>query len=245
MRRCALVTGGSRGIGAAVALRLAGQGYQVALTYRSQRQAAEEVAAEAERLGGRAAVLQADLDDLGRAREVVHEAARAVGGLHVLVNNAGFVHRIGWEDLSVDDWERMMRVSLTAPFVSAQAAVPYMRQAGYGRVVNVSSLRALTGSAHGAHYAAAKAGLLGLTKSLAQALAPEGITVNAVCPGFTATDINREALAQRGEAIRAQIPVGRAAQPEEVAAAVAFLCSDAAAYITGHTLSVNGGIRMD
>ena len=245
MKRCALVTGGSRGIGAATALRLAAKGYDVAITFRSQRLAAEAVAAEVERLGRRAVVLQVDLADPARAREVVREAAERLGGLHALVNNAGYVQRIPWEEISLEDWERMLTVTLTAAFVTAQVAVPYMIEAGFGRIVNVSSLRALTGSAHGAHYAAAKAGLLGLTKSLAAALAPHGITVNAVCPGFTATDMNREAVEKRGKEIAAQIPLGRAAEPEEVAAVIAFLCSDEASYITGETISVNGGIRMD
>ena len=245
MKRCALVTGGSRGIGAATALRLAAKGYDVAITFRSQRLAAEAVAAEVERLGRRAVVLQVDLADPTRTREVVREAADRLGGLHALVNNAGYVQRLPWEEISLEDWERMLTVTLTAAFVAAQVAVPYMAEAGFGRIVNVSSLRALTGSAHGAHYAAAKAGLLGLTKSLALALAPHGITVNAVCPGFVATDMNREVLEKRGDEIRAQIPLGRAAEPREVAAVVSFLCSEGASYITGETISVNGGIRMD
>jgi len=244
MKRCALVTGGSRGIGAATALALAARGYDVAITYRSQRLAAEGVAAEVERLGGKAVVLQADLADPARAREVVREAADALGGLHALVNNAGYVQRMPWDEISLEDWNRMIGVTLTAAFITAQVAAPYMMEAGFGRIVNVSSLRALTGSAHGVHYAAAKAGLLGLTKSLALALAPHGITVNAVCPGFTATDMNREVLEKRGDEIRAQIPLGRAAEPREVAAVVSFLCSEEASYITGETISVNGGIRM-
>lgn len=245
MKRCAVVTGGSRGIGAATVVKLASQGYDVALTYRTQRTAAEEVAATAQRLGARTVLIQADMADLERARAVIHEAADALGELHVLVNNAGYVQRVPWEDLSLEDWDRMIRVGLTAAFVCARAAVPYMKEAGFGRIVNVSSLRALTGAPHGVHYAAAKAGLLGLTRSLALALAPFRITVNAVCPGYVATDINREALATRGPEIRAQIPLGRPAEPEEVAATIAFLCSEEAGYITGQTLSPNGGLRMD
>ncbi|MGD9840105.1 MAG: SDR family NAD(P)-dependent oxidoreductase [Candidatus Bipolaricaulis sp.] len=244
MKRCALVTGGSRGIGAAAAVKLAAQGCDVALSYRTQRTAAEEVAAAIQRLGSRALILQADLADLEQARDLVHEAAEGLGGLHVLVNNAGYVQRVPWEELSLEDWERMLTVGLTAAFVCSRHAVPYMREGKYGRIVNVSSLRALTGSAHGIHYAAAKAGLLGLTKSLALAVAPFGITVNAVCPGFVATEINQEALAARGDEIRAQIPLGRVATADEIAAVIAFLCSDEAGYITGETVSANGGIRM-
>jgi len=244
MKRCALVTGGSRGIGAATAVRLAAVGYDVALTYRTQRTGAEEVAAGVQRLGGRAVILQADLTDLDRAQSVVREAAEALGGLNALINNAGYVQRVPWEDLSLEDWERMLKVGLTAAFVCARSAAPYMREARFGRIVNVSSLRALTGAAHGVHYATAKAGLLGLTKSLALALAPFGITVNAVCPGFVATEINQEALATRGEEIRSQIPLGRVAGAEEIAAVIAFLCSAEAGYVTGETVSANGGLRM-
>lgn len=244
MKRCALVTGGSRGIGAAAAVKLAAQGCDVALSYRTQRTAAEEVAAAIQRLGSRALILQADLADLEQARDLVHEAAEGLGGLHILVNNAGYVQRVPWEELSLEDWERMLTVGLTAAFVCSRHAVPYMREGKFGRIVNVSSLRALTGSAHGIHYAAAKAGLLGLTKSLALAVAPFGITVNAVCPGFVATEINQEALAARGDEIRAQIPLGRVATADEIAAVIAFLCSEEASYITGETVSANGGIRM-
>lgn len=245
MKRCALVTGGSRGIGAATAVKLAARGYDVAVSYRTQRTAAEEVAAAIQRLGARALLLQADLADPDQARDLVHKAAEGLGALHILVNNAGYVQRLPWDELSLEDWDRMLRVGLTAAFVCARYAVPYMREAGYGRIVNVSSLRALTGAAHGVHYASAKAGLLGLTKSLALALAPYGITVNAVCPGFVATDINREALETRGEEIRAQIPLGRVASPDEVASVIAFLCSEEAGYMTGATVSVNGGLRME
>ncbi len=240
----ALVTGGSRGIGAAAAIRLARQGYDVALSYRSNRQQAEETAAEVERIGCRAVVLQGDLADAQQARDMVREAAEALGGLNALVNNAGYVQRVSWEEVSLDDWNRMIQVGLTAPFVCAQATVPYMKEAGFGRIVNVSSLRALTGSAHGVHYAASKAGLLGVTRSLAAALAPHRITVNAVCPGYTATDINREVLERNPEKISAQVPLGRAAEADEIGAVIAFLCSEGAAYITGETISANGGIHM-
>ncbi len=244
MRLRALVTGGSRGIGAATAVRLARRGYDVALSFRSSRQDAEETAAEVERIGCRSVVLQADLADAQQARELVRSAAEALGGLNALVNNAGYVQRTPWEEVSLEDWNMMIQVALTSPFLCAQVAVPYMKEAGFGRIVNVSSLRALTGSAHGVHYSAAKAGLLGVTRSLSLALASHGITVNTVCPGYTATDINREVLEQQPEKIARQVPLGRAGEPDEIAALIAFLCSEEAGYITGETVSVNGGLHM-
>ncbi|MBC7222172.1 SDR family oxidoreductase [Candidatus Bipolaricaulota bacterium] len=244
MSRVALVTGGSRGIGAATVLRLAQMGYDVAFTYRVEEEKARALAKKVEELGRRAWPIQLNLEELWRIKGVVDEVEK-LGSLVVLVNNAGYVQRIAPEDLSLADWEKMIRVSLTAPFLFIQAAVPHMKKASFGRIVNVSSLRALTGSAHGVHYAAAKAGLLGLTKSYALALAPFGITVNAVCPGFVNTDINKEQLEKHGAEILRQIPLGRVADPAEVAALIAFLCSEEAGYITGATFSINGGLRMD
>jgi len=245
MSRVAFVTGGSRGIGAATVLRLAQMGYHVAFSFQKEEEKAKEVARQVEALGRQALPIQLDLEDFPRIKTVVDEVAHSLGGLHALVNNAGYVQRVPPEELSLEDWERMLRVSLTAPFLLIRAAVPHMKKAGFGRIVNVSSLRALTGSAHGVHYASAKAGLLGLTKSFALALAPYGITVNAVCPGFVNTDINREQLRERGAEILKQIPLGRVAEPKEVAALIAFLCSEEAGYITGATFSINGGLRMD
>ena len=137
----------------------------------------------------------------------------------------------------------MIAVTLDGAFYCARASVPHMKKAAWGRIVNVCSLRAMTGSDHGAHYAAAKSGLMGLTKSLALELAPE-ITVNAISPGYTETEMNRNALQEKGEQIRSKIPLQRAAQPEEIASVIAFLCSGEASYITGETINVNGGIYM-
>lgn len=245
MRKKALVTGGSRGIGAATVVRLAQMGCDVAFTYLREEAKAQEVASRARDLGAQAFPIQADLSNLERVQAVIEEAVSLLGGLHILVNNAGYVQRLSWDSLTLADWDRMIKVSLTAPFLLIQQAVPFMQAAGFGRIVNVSSLRALTGSAHGVHYSAAKAGLLGLTKSFALALAPHGITVNAVCPGFVDTDINREQLRLHGQDILGQIPLGRVASAAEVAALIAFLSSEEAGYITGATVSVNGGLRMD
>ena len=244
--KIALVTGASRGIGAATALRLARDGCDVAVHYRDNRAGAEAVVDQIRALGRRAVALQAELGEpeQEQARELVERAAVELGGLQILVNNAGYSQHVELENLSLEDWERMLRVTLTAAFVCAQAAVPHMRKAGWGRIVNVASLRAMTGSDHGAHYAAAKAGLIGLTKSLALELARYNITVNAVSPGYTRTDMTRAALERHGPEIARKIPLGRPAEPEEIAAVVAFLASDGASYITGETINANGGIYM-
>ncbi|MFQ6117046.1 MAG: SDR family NAD(P)-dependent oxidoreductase [Candidatus Bipolaricaulia bacterium] len=242
--RVALVTGSSRGIGAATAIRLAQDGCDVAVHYRGSRAGAEAVVAEIEKLGRKAVTVQADLDDPEQARLLVEQAAAELGGVHILVNNAGYSQHAEVEELELEDWERMVRVTLTAAFVCSQAAVPHMREAGWGRIVNVVSLRAMTGSDHGAHYAAAKSGLIGLTKSLALELAKYNITVNGVSPGYTRTEMTRAALEKHGEEISKKIPLGRPAKPEEIAAVIAFLASDGASYITGETVNVNGGIYV-
>jgi len=244
MERRALVTGASRGIGAATALRLAQVGCDVAVHYRKSRAGAEAVVERIEQLGRRAVAVQADLDDPGQAKKLVEQAAEELGGLQILVNNAGYSQHADMEELRLPDWERMVRVTLTAAFVCAQAAAPWMKEAGWGRIVNVVSLRAMTGSDHGAHYAAAKSGLIGLTKSLALELAKYNITVNGISPGYTKTEMTRAALERHGAEIAKKIPLGRAAEPEEIAAVIAFLASDDASYITGETINVNGGIYM-
>lgn len=244
-RRVALVTGASRGIGAATALALARRGFDVAVNYLRRKEEAEAVVHKIEQLGRRAIPLQADVADYSQVQKLVADTVEALGGLHALVNNAGYSSHYSLEDLPVEEWRRMVTVTLDGAFYCCKEAAPHMRRAGWGRIVNVCSLRAMTGSDHGVHYASAKAGLLGLTKSLARELAPE-ITVNAVSPGYTLTDMTRPALEdpQKAEQIRAQIPLRRPASPEEVAAVIAFLCSEEASYITGETINVNGGIYM-
>jgi len=216
----------------------------VAVHYRGGRAGAEAVVERIKKMGRRAVTLQADLDDPEQARSLVKQAAAELGGVHILVNNAGYSQHADVEELKLEDWERMVRVTLTAAFVCAQAAIPWMKEAGWGRIVNVISLRAMTGSDHGAHYAAAKSGLIGLTKSLALELAKYNITVNGVSPGYTRTEMTRAALAEHGAEISKKIPLGRPAEPEEIAAVISFLASDGASYITGETVNVNGGIYV-
>lgn len=244
MTKVACVTGASRGIGAATALKLAQQGCDVAVNYLSRAEAARAVVRQLESLGRRAIAVQADLSDDAQVQQMIKTVVRELGELHILVNSAGYSSHGGIEQLAIDEWRKMLAVTLDGAFYCAKFAVPHMRQAGWGRIVNLCSLRAMTGSAHGPHYAAAKAGLIGLTKSLALELAPYNITVNAVAPGYTDTEMNQKSLAEKGEQIRASIPLRRIARPEEIASVIAFLCSDAASYITGETTNVNGGIYM-
>ena len=239
----AVVTGSSRGIGAAIATQLASAGYGVSVNYLSNRQRALELVHEIEASGGRAFPFQADVADFDAVGALVEETAKRFGGIRIVVNNAGFSQHRTVEEISIEDWNRSVAINLSAAMYTVKAALPYLRQEPWGRIVNICSLRAMTGSDHGAHYAAAKAGLIGLTKSLALELAPT-ITVNAVSPGYTNTEMNADALAQHGDAIRAKIPARRVAEPEEIASLVAFLASERAGYITGETINANGGIYM-
>ncbi len=239
----ALVTGSSRGIGSAVAERLASAGYGVCINYLRAAEQAEDVVRRIEAAGGRAFALRADVASPVEAARLVEETVERYGGIRVLVNNAGFSHHAAIEELTAEAWKRSLSVNLSAALHTVQAALPSLREQPWGRVINVSSLRAHTGSAHGVHYAAAKAGLIGLTRSLALALAPR-ITANAICPGYTRTDMTAKALAEQEAEIVARIPAGRVAEPEEIAALVGFLASPEAAYITGQTVSINGGLDM-
>jgi 3-oxoacyl-[acyl-carrier protein] reductase len=235
----ALVTGGSGGIGAAVCRELAARGAAVAVHYNRGRPAAEAVAAE---IGG--AALAADLVSPGAADELVAAVEERLGPVAILVNNAGLMTDARVEELTDELIEETLAVHLTAAFRLCRAVVPGMRAAGFGRIVNVSSQAALMGSAAHAHYAAAKAGLHGLTFSLAKELGPDGITVNLVVPGRIRTPLLDERSEGRMDEWLAQTPLGRLGTPEEVAGAVAFLASDEASYVTGAALNVSGGLLM-
>ncbi len=239
----AVITGSARGIGAAIAKRLAAAGYGVSVNYLTNRERALELVHEIETKGGSAFPFQADVADVEAVQALVEETAKRFGGIRIIVNNAGFSQHRTIEEMTIEDWNRSVAVNLSAALYTVKAALPYLRQEPWGRIVNVCSLRAMTGSDHGAHYAAAKAGVIGLTKSLALELAP-AITVNAISPGYTNTEMNAEALAKHGDAIRAKIPAKRVAEPEEIAALAAFLASEEAGYITGETINANGGIYM-
>ena len=239
----ALVTGSSRGIGAAIAERLARAGHGVCVNYVESEERARDVVKRIVAGGGRAIAVRGDVANYDDIQQLVDETVSAFGGLAVIVNNAGFSQHRTLDELTIEDWNRSLAVNLSAAAFTAKAALPHLKAQPWGRVVNICSLRAMIGSDHGPHYASGKSGLIGLTKSLALEFAPN-ITVNAISPGYTRTDMTKATLDQHSEKIFARIPAGRAAEPEEIAALVAFLASKEAGYITGQTININGGIYM-
>jgi 3-oxoacyl-[acyl-carrier protein] reductase len=240
--RSALVTGGSRGIGRAICMALARAGARVAVNYRVESPSAALVVQRIEEAGGEAFCLSADVSRKAEAEMMVDETVARFGGIDVLVNNAGIWKGAAIDEMSDGDWSEMLDVNLTGTFHCIRAAVPAMKSAGAGRIVNVSSTAGQRGEAFHAHYAATKGAVISLTKSLATELAPHGITVNCVAPGWVETDMTAESLSgPEREAILSSIPLRRVARPEEIAGAVVFLASDLASFVTGEILNVNGG----
>jgi 3-oxoacyl-[acyl-carrier protein] reductase len=241
--KTALVTGGSRGIGRACCELLARARAKVVVNYRVERPWAELVVQKIQENGGKAFALAADVCRRDESEMLVDEAVDRYGSLDIVVNNAGIWKGSPIDEMSDGEWEEMLSINLTGTFNIIRAAVPGMKERGSGRIVNISSTAAQRGESMHSHYATTKGGIHSLTKSLAVELAPHGITVNCVAPGWTETDMTREALSPgpgRDE-ILSSIPLGRAARPEEVAAAVVFLASEMASYVTGEILNVNGG----
>jgi len=240
----ALVTGASRGIGRAVALRLAAEGASVALNYRAGREEAEAVVAEIAASGGSAAVLQGDVSVAAEAEALVGAAEAALGGLDILVNNAGATRDNLLMRLSEEDWDAALNTNLKGAFLCAKAAIRPMLRQRFGRIVNMSSVVALTGNPGQANYAAAKAGLIGFTRTVAREVASRGVTVNALAPGFIETQMIESIPDDLRARILERIPLGRFGAPDDVAGCVAFLCGDDGAYITGQTISIDGGLAL-
>jgi len=239
----ALVTGSSRGIGKAIALELAARGYAVAIHYAGSEAAAQETAAAARELGSPlVSVHQADLSQPAAAAALIGEARKALDGLDVLVNNAGITRDGLLIRMKDADWDEVIATNLSAVFRLTREAIKLMMKARWGRVINVSSIAGLMGNAGQSNYAAAKAGLVGFTKSVAKEYAGRGITVNAVAPGFIESDMTDKLPEKVRAEYLAAIPAGRFGKPEEVAKLVAFLASDEAAYINGQTIVIDGGL---
>lgn len=237
--KTAVVTGAARGLGRAIGLRLAREGAAVA-AWDLNGEGARETARLIQAAGGRAIAVQcnsAKADEIARG---VAETRAALGGIGILVNNAALSPFMKFQEISEQVWDELMAVNLKGPFLCCQAVIADMLEAGWGRIINISSSSAQTGSAQQTHYAASKAGVIGFTKSLAMEFAGSGITVNNVPPGFVDTEGLQESPVDI-EGFAPRTPMKRPGRPENIAAAVAFLASDDADYITGHTLSVNGG----
>ncbi len=242
--RVALVTGGSRGIGRAVCLALAARGTAVAVNYVHREEAAAEVVRRIEEAGGRARAFGGDVSDPAQADGLVREVLQAFGRLDILVNNAGITRDMLILRMKDDDWDAVMNTNLKGAFHCIRAAARPMMKQRYGRIVNITSVAGVMGNPGQANYSAAKAGLIGLTKTAAREFASRGITVNAVAPGLIETDMTAAMTEEAVQALHDQIPLGRLGRPEEVAEAVTFLSSEAAGYITGHVLHVDGGMAM-
>lgn len=241
--RVAVVTGGSRGIGRAIAHRLAEAGARVILCARST-DAAEAAAGQIRAAGGEAVGLQADVTRDADVRMLVETALSRFGRIDILVNNAGITRDTLLLRMSENDWNDVMEVNLNGVFRCTKAVVRPMVKQRYGRIINITSIAGLVGNPGQTNYAAAKAALLGFTKSLAREVATRGITVNAVAPGYIHTEMTEALTDAQREAIRQQIPIGETGQPDDVAYAVRFLASDESRYITGQTLVVDGGLVM-
>ena len=241
--RTALITGAARGIGRATAVRLARDGAKIAINYKGNAEAAAEAKRLVEEAGSTATLIQGDVSVDADAERVVKEAlAFGEGKLDILVNNAGITRDNLLIRMSAGEWDAVLDLNLRGAFLVTKAAMrPMMKQRG-GRIVNVSSVSGIAGNAGQANYSAAKAGLIGFTKTVAREMASRNITCNAVAPGFVPTDLTNALLGQMEETILKQIPLGRFGTVEDVAGAIAFLASDEAAYITGQVIVVDGGM---
>jgi acetoacetyl-CoA reductase len=238
-----VVTGASRGLGRAIAEDLGGAGAKVVINYSRSKEPAEELAEKISSDGGEAVVIGADVSDPGEAKRLIEETVERFGKIDVLVNNAGINRDRTIKKLSVEDWDKVIQVDLSSCYYTVHAALPHMTEAGGGKIINMSSFVGESGNVGQANYSAAKAGMLGFTKTAALEFARNNITVNAICPGFIETDMVMSMPEEAREQVLKRVPLGRFGKPEEIAKAVRYLIEHGD-YITGATLDINGGIYM-
>ena len=242
--KVAIVTGASRGIGRSVAISLAKAGAKVVINYAGNTAAAEEVKAIIEAAGGQGLLVQADVANEDAVAAMVKQTVDAFGRIDILVNNAGITRDNLLMRMKEGDWDDVMNTNLKGIFMCTKAISRVMMKQKYGKIINMTSVVGLTGNAGQSNYAAAKAGVIGFTKSMAKELASRGITVNAIAPGFINTDMTSVLSNQIKDELITKIPLGRLGSTEDVAAAVLFLVSDSANYVTGQTLNIDGGMVM-
>jgi len=242
--KVALITGSSRGIGKAIALRLAMEGANIAINYLKNREKAEKVAMEARKYGVEAKIYQADVSNYQQVEEMVRKIVEDFNTIHILVNNAGIIpQHYSIFDIPLEEWEKILAVNLTGVFNCTKAVVPVMIKNREGKIINISSVAGKMGGTVGPHYAASKAGIIGMTFSLAQELLKYNITVNAIAPGPIETEMVQSISEERRKIILSRVPMGRFGKTEEVAEAVIFLIK--CDYVTGEVIDINGGYYMD
>lgn len=243
--RIALITGAGQGMGKAVAQALANESIRIVVNDINSA-AAEQTAQELRNSGAKALAIPADVTDKDAVQNMVQQTCNHFGALHILINNAGILYPTKVIDIPEDEWDRVIDINLKSTFLCSQAALPELQKSNWGRIVNFSSTAGKNiSTVGGAHYTAAKAGILGFTRHLAKEVAQHNITVNAVCPGLIDTDMVRNTISpERQQAYANSFPISRLGRPKEVADLITFLCSDKAAYITGASLDINGGDLM-
>ncbi|MEA3502711.1 MAG: 3-oxoacyl-[acyl-carrier-protein] reductase [Actinomycetota bacterium] len=244
MSRVALVTGGSRGIGRAIALRLASDGHAVAVNYTANSAAADEVVETITANGGTAIAVRADVGDADAVTAMFETVEEHLGRVEVLVNNAGITRDDLLLRMGIEAWDQVIQTNLRSVYLCSRAAMRGMLRSRWGRIISVSSISGISGNPGQANYAASKAGIIGFSKSIAREIGSRSITVNVVAPGFIETDMTEELGTEIAQEVTRRVAVGRLGRPEEVAAAVGYLASDDAAYVTGQTLVIDGGLAL-
>lgn len=239
-----VVTGSSRGIGKGCALTLAKYGADVVVNYVSSKEKAEDTVKEITELGRESFAIKADVSNEGHVKQLITKTVENFGRIDILVNNAGIHQHLKTWELSLPDWNRVLNINLTGVFLCSREAVKHMKNQRIGSIINISSCVGFTGTDHEIHYASTKSGVIGFTKSLALEAAPYNVRVNAVAPGFIATDMVLPLTEKDRKDIDSEIPLGRLGEPEDIGETVAFLASDISRYITGETIHVNGGLIM-